>query len=199
MRECVTSDCRSRERAVTFGMLEIETERLLLRPMMDADFEWFAALRGNADVMRYIGSAGPMTREQSRERLDRYLACWETHELGMFSVRERGTATPVGWAGLQPREGSDEIEVGYAFGPPAWGRGLATEAARAAVRWGFEDRGLERIVAVAYPENDASRRVMDKLGMRYEGMRVVYGVDSVYYAVTVRDFTTSALPRARDC
>lgn len=177
-------------------MIEIETERLLLRPMTDADLEWYASLRADAEVMRFIGATGTLTREQSKERLDRLLACWTQHGLGMFSVRPRDDATPIGWAGLQPLDGSEEIEVGYGFGRPAWGRGFATEAARAVVRWGFADRALERIVAVAYPENDASRRVMEKLGMRHEGMRLVYGVESVYYSLTPNDFVPHASPRA---
>lgn len=178
-------------------MIEIETERLLLRPMTHADLDWFAALRGDPDVMRFIGANGPLTYEQSRERLDRYVSCWAQHELGMFGVRPRGNAESIGWAGLQPLDGSDEIEVGYAFGKDAWGRGMATEVARAVVRWGFTDRALERIVAVSYPENSASRRVMQKLGMRYEGTRIVYGVESVYYSLTPNDFAEHASPRAQ--
>ena len=119
--------------------------------------------------MRYIGHAGPLTRAQATERLERYVRCWQEHGLGMFGVRLRDQPMPVGWAGLQPLSGTDEIEVGYAFGKSAWGRGYATEVASALVQWGFEALGLERIVAVASPENAASRRVMDKLGMRYEG------------------------------
>jgi ribosomal-protein-alanine N-acetyltransferase len=92
-------------------------------------------------------------------------------------------------------DGTDEIEVGYAFGKDAWGRGYATEVARALVRWGFETLELERIVAVAYAENAASRRVMDKLGMRFEGVRYIYGTDSVYYSLTRSDFMDAALPR----
>lgn len=173
-------------------MTELVTTRLVLRRLTADDLAWLAALRGDAEVMRYIGSAGAVPLEQTRERLDRYLACWATHGLGMFSVREGPDGAPVGWAGLQPLEGTEEIEVGYAFGPSAWGRGYATEAARAVVRWGFEERSLERIVAIAYPENDASRRVMDKLGMRYEGTRLVHGVDSVYYTVTPHDFARAS-------
>ena len=176
-------------------MTEIVTERLTLRPLTADDLEWIAAFRGDADVMRYIGAAGPMTLEQSRERLDRYVACWADRGLGMFGVRELGGDAAIGWAGLQPLDETEEIEVGYAFGKAAWGRGIATEAARAVVRWGFEDLALERIVAIAYPENDASRRVMQKLGMRHEGMRLVHGVESVYYSLTPQNFVHCASPR----
>ena len=180
-------------------MTELVTERLVLRPLTADDLEWLAVLRGDADVMRYIGASGAVPFEHTRERLDRYLACWATHGLGMFSVREGADGAPVGWAGLQPLDGTEEIEVGYAFGPPAWGLGFATEAARAVVRWGFEVRSLARIVAVASPENAASRHVMDKLGMRYEGTRLVHGMESVYYAVTPHEFARASPRGAPDC
>ena len=98
----------------------------------------------------------------------------------------------MGWAGLQPLSGTDEIEVGYAFERAAWGRGYATEVASAIVQWGFEELGLERIVAVASPENAGSRRVMDKLGMRYEGVRPGSGQPSVYYSLTPAAFARAA-------
>jgi RimJ/RimL family protein N-acetyltransferase len=166
----------------------LETERLLLRQMSIDDLDWLAALRGDADVMRYIGSEGAVSREQTIERLDRYLQCWTDQGLGMFSIRLREMAEPVGWVGLQPLEQTGEIEVGYAFGKPAWGLGLATESARAVIEWGFAERGLDRIVAVATPENAASRRVMDKLGMRYEGIKNRYGHDCAYYSLTPMAF-----------
>lgn len=169
-------------------MTTLETKRLLLRQLSIDDLEWLVALRGDADVMRYIGSEGAVPREKTIERLDRYLQCWTDHSLGMFSIRLREMPDPVGWAGLQPLEEPGEIEVGYAFGKPAWGLGLATEAARAVVEWGFAERRLERIVAVASPENVASRRVMDKLGMRYEGIKNRYGQDCAYYSLTPVSF-----------
>jgi RimJ/RimL family protein N-acetyltransferase len=164
--------------------------------MAPDDLTWYAELAGDAEVMRYIGHAGPLTHAQATERLARYVRCWQEHGLGMFGVRLRDQPAPVGWAGLQPLSGTDEIEVGYAFGKSAWGRGYATEVASALVQWGFESLGLERIVAVASPENSASRRVMDKLGMCYEGVRPGTGPDSVYYSLTPPAFARAAPLRA---
>lgn len=169
----------------------LRTQRLDLQPLMLADLEWYAPLAADAEVMRYIG-VGSLTFAQATERLERYVRCWDEHGLGMFSVRLRDENLPVGWAGLQPLNGTSEIEVGYAFGGSAWGRGFATEVASAAVQWGFETCGLDRIVAVASSENGSSRRVLGKLGMRYEGVRPVYGHDSVYYSLTPADFARAA-------
>jgi RimJ/RimL family protein N-acetyltransferase len=185
-------------------MPTLRTPRFALQPMILADLGWYAKFAGDAEVMRYIGHTGPLSHAQATERLARYVRCWEEHGLGMFGVRLRDEALsdelpeelPVGWAGLQPLSGTDEIEVGYAFGRAAWGRGYATEVATAVVRWGFEQLGLERIVAVASAGNTGSRRVMDKLGMRYEGARPGSGQDSVYYSVTPAAFERAAPLRA---
>jgi RimJ/RimL family protein N-acetyltransferase len=166
--------------------------------MVLADLEWYERFAADADVMRYIGQAGPLTHEQAVERLARYVRCWDESGLGMFGVRPRDDDVPVGWAGLQPLEGTPEIEVGYAFGREVWGRGYATEVATAVVRWGFEERALDRIVAVASAENSGSRRVMDKLGMRYEGVRPAYGHDSVYYSLTPDAFARTASLRTHE-
>jgi ribosomal-protein-alanine N-acetyltransferase len=169
-------------------MIRLETERLVLTQLSIDDLEWLVAMRGDPDVMRYIGGEGAVSREKTVERVDRYLKCWTDEGLGMFGIRFRGESEPVGWAGLQPLEQTGEIEVGYAFGKPAWGRGLATEAARAALEWGFGKRALQRIVAVASPENTASTHVMQKLGMTYEGLRFRYGSDLAYYSITPEAF-----------
>jgi ribosomal-protein-alanine N-acetyltransferase len=177
-------------------MPTLRTPRLDLQPMVPADLAWYADFAADAEVMRYIGIAGPLTFAQAKERLERYVRCWDEHGLGLFGVRTRDAHVPIGWAGLQPLDGTTEIEVGYAFGKSAWGRGFATEVASAVVQWGFEERGLDRIVAVASPENRGSRRVMDKLGMGYERMRVVHGHESVYYSLTPAAFARSASLRA---
>jgi RimJ/RimL family protein N-acetyltransferase len=177
-------------------MTRLETPRLILTPLCTADLEWLVTMRGDPDVMRYIGGEGAVSREKTVERVDRYLRCWADHGLGMFGIRFHGAQEAVGWAGLQPLEQTGEIEVGYAFARAAWGRGLATEAARAALEWGFGERALDRIVAVASPENSASRHVMDKLGMTYEGLRFRYGTDCAYYSITSEAFAAHRAPES---
>ena len=146
---------------------EIETERLLLRAFTPDDFEAFAAMRADAEVMRFIGQAGPRTREQAREWLEENERGWIETRFGIWAVVEKANGELAGWCGLARLDGTEEVEVGYGLGRRAWGRGLATEAARASLRYGFERLGLRRIVAVVYPANHASRHVVEKLGLRY--------------------------------
>ncbi|WP_316787572.1 GNAT family N-acetyltransferase [Thermoleptolyngbya oregonensis] len=86
-------------------------------------------------------------------------------------------------------DSTPEIEVGYVLDCPFWGRGLATEAARASLQFGFDTLGLERIVAIARPENHASQRVMQKLGMTYEKDAFYYNCAVVYWAIAREHFS----------
>ncbi len=145
--------------------MEIFTPRLRLRALCEEDIELLVSLYADAEVMRgSSGVAEPRDRAGSEEWLRRTLAvataAWVT-----FRVDDRFTGSFLGRCGLRPEEGSNETELAYAFARAAWGRGIATEAATAVVRHGFET-GLTRIVSCALAENGASLRVLEKLGMR---------------------------------
>ncbi len=162
----------------------IETPRLILRPWTMDDYDDFLRLRTNPEIMRYIKPKGIPTAEQVRERLEKALAVHEKHGFGLCAVILRDTGRIIGWCGLQPFDETDEIEIGYAVEKEFWGQGIVSEAAAALLGYGFETVGLERIVAVAIPENRGSSRVMEKIGMTYEKNTVAYGNECVYYAMS---------------
>jgi ribosomal-protein-alanine N-acetyltransferase len=146
--------------------MDILTSRLRLRPLIDGDREDLVGLHRDPLVM--LGSSGvatPRTRAISEEWLQRTLRLPSTDGWGTFRVEEQSTGVFLGRCGLRPEEGSSDTEIAYAFARHAWGRGIATEAATAVVRNGF-DAGLDRIVACALVENPASLRVLEKMGMR---------------------------------
>jgi len=172
--------------------LIIETNRLLMRPLMADDLPTLIRLRADEDVSRYIGGKRMQSPEMIEQRFRFYLACHEQRGYGMAMILRKSDGATLGWGGLQPLEETGEIEVGYGFDKPFWGQGYATEAAAAWLRFGFEQAGLERIVAVAIPENVASRHVMEKLGMHYEREAQHYGNNCVFYAITRAEF----VPRA---
>ncbi len=177
---------------------EIETARLRLRAFAHEDLEAFAALRADAGVMRYIGLGGvygPQTREQAAGWLERNERRWREHGLGMWAVVEKeNDGGLLGWCGLGRLEDTETIEVGYGLAPRAWGRGLATEAARASLRFAFEELALPRVVAVANPDNAASRRVMEKLGMTYVRLAHHYGASLAFYEILRENFRPDASP-----
>lgn len=177
----------------------IETERLLLRPFTLADLPTLRTMRAREEVSLYLGTSALQTQEFVSERLHAYLECYRLHGLGMAAVTEKSGGEFIGWSGLQPLEfgwndnwpranETEEIEVGYGFDTPHWGKGYATEVAAAWLRYGFEEAGLRRIVAVASPENRGSWRVMEKLGMKYVTTEPHYGSECVFYAISRDEF-----------
>lgn len=173
---------------------EIETARLVLRQFTVADFDEFAAMRGDAAVMRYIGKGTPQDEQQARAWLEKNELRWAQHDLGMWAVVPKDGKTLIGWCGLAMLDDTDEVEVGYGLAQPHWGKGLASEGASASLRYGFEVLNLERIVAVALPENTASRHVMEKLGMKYERDAYYYSCNVAYYAVSRDEFKPDPAP-----
>ena len=170
----------------------IETDRLLMRPPTRADLPALVALRSDEDVSRYLGGAAKARPEVLDKRLDFYIGCVASHGFAMGPLLLKEGGAMIGWGGLQPLEETGEIEVGYSFAKAHWGRGYATEMAAAWLRYGFERAGLARIVAVASPENTASRHVMEKLGMRYEKNARHYNTDCVFYSIAREDFRPPA-------
>jgi RimJ/RimL family protein N-acetyltransferase len=169
----------------------IETERLLIRPFTIDDLSELRRMRLDEDVSRYLGTPEMRTPEFVERRLRFYIACQEKHGFSMSKAVRKTDGVMVGWGGLQPLEETGEIEVGYGFDKPFWGQGYATELASAWLRYGFERVRLKRIVAVAVPENTASTRVMEKLGMKYEKRALHYGTECVFYAISREEFKPS--------
>ncbi|MEV4351025.1 GNAT family N-acetyltransferase [Actinoplanes sp. NPDC049596] len=157
----------------------LETERLILRQWRDDDLDALAAMNADPDVMRYILDGSVLDRRESADRLERMRAVWARNGFGLFAVEGRDEGVLLGWAGLSVPNFLPEVlpavEIGWRFAREHWGRGYATEAAAAALRFGFEDCGIERVISIRHPENERSRRVMDKLGLVYEFDTVVPG------------------------
>ncbi|MFB6783440.1 GNAT family N-acetyltransferase [Streptomyces sp. NPDC056352] len=151
-------------------MVMLETPRLLLRRWREEDVAPLAAVNADPEVMRWIGDGSVRDEQQTRSGIEALEYEWEAQGFGLFAVEIRSTRELVGFTGLSIPDFLPEVlpavEVGWRLGRAHWGQGLATEAAAAAVRFGFEDRGLERIVSIAQVGNDASERIMVKLGMR---------------------------------
>ena len=164
----------------------IETERLRLREFepRDADATRFFS---DPDVMRFIpgGARDPALHEtRFAALLTKGREHWELHGYGLWALELKQSGAVIGHAGLQRLPDADEIEVYYLLDKPYWGRGLAAEAAKAVLAYGFTTGGLDRIVAIAMPDNGASLRVMEKAGMRRVGPAHHYGIDCIKYELT---------------
>ena len=179
----------------TAALPPLRTERLELRRCAAADLEPLLAVFGDAAVMRYVGAERrPLGRDQVSALLARADADWAEHGFGLLAIMERETGRLVGEAGLQYLEAGPDIEIGYTLARAAWGRGYATEAARAILRWGFAGLRLHRIVAVVDQANAASLVVLEKLGMRRRGLRECYGAIMVEHALSLGEWRDAAGP-----
>jgi ribosomal-protein-alanine N-acetyltransferase len=164
-------------------MLEIETARLRLRMFRPSDLDALSRITGDVEVMKYLGTSGARTREKTKNTIDAILRHWDEHGFGIWALDHRADGRLIGWCGLQMLEKTPEVEVAYLLAKAYWNQGLATEAARASIEYGLDELKLERIVAIARPENVGSYRVMEKVGMKYERDAHFYNVDVVYYAI----------------
>lgn len=148
-----------------------ETTRLAARPLQPADLPALLDVYGDADAMRWVGEGRAITTEECIAWLEVTAANYQRHGYGMCALVERESGTVVGFCGLVHPGGQPEAEIKYAFRRSCWGRGFATEAARALLAWGAARHGLRRVIATTAPENTASHRVLTKAGMRAAGLR----------------------------
>lgn len=149
---------------------ELRTARLLLRGWRPDDRAPFADLNGDPRVTEFLGRM--RDRAASDELVDRIQEHWARHGFGLWAVERGDDGAFLGFTGLSspPFEASftPAVEVGWRFGHHAWGQGYATEAAEAALGFGFERLGLDEIVSFTTVANARSRRVMERLGMRHD-------------------------------
>jgi RimJ/RimL family protein N-acetyltransferase len=162
----------------------IGTERLNLRGFAQTDIDRLAEILGDPVVMKYMPGDEPWPREWAERELRNLIEHWDRHSYGRWAVVDREDERMIGWCGLAFLPELNETEVAYLLDKDYWNRGYATEAARISLRYGFEEVGLDRIIALAFPENVASIRVMEKIGMRYERMTHVWRLDLVQYEIT---------------
>lgn len=154
-------------------MNAIETARLRMAPLSEAELEEYVALWAETDAMRYWGTGGPWERDVAERHFEASLPYWRDRGFGKRSIVEKETGRWLGyaeiatidfWDGFAP----DDVEIGWMLTPSAWGRGFGTEAATAVRDEAFERVGLAQVFALYYPENAASGRILEKLGMTYE-------------------------------
>ena len=173
-------------------MTVLETERLRLRPFTMRDGPTLARLYGDDVIMRHTrhgrGLKPEAAKTEARANVTNYTDHWRRLGYGIWAVTDRPTGRLLGRCGLHHIKEVDAVEVLYLLNKTVWGRGLATEAAAAALRFGFEQAGLPRIIAVARPENGPSRKVMEKLGLTYRSTVSLWGFDLAWHEIAREDW-----------
>jgi RimJ/RimL family protein N-acetyltransferase len=147
---------------------ELRTERLLLRAFRADDFEPFAAIVSDPEVVRYLDDGEPISREECWRGIALFIGHWHLRGYGWWAVEHRHTGEFLGRIGLYNPEGWPGIEIGWLLAQHAWGTGLATEGAAAALTYAFDILHVNHIISLIDPRNTRSIRVAQKLGETYE-------------------------------
>jgi ribosomal-protein-alanine N-acetyltransferase len=169
------------------GERVIETARLVLRRMRRTDEDALLAVLGDPVAMQYYPAA--YSREEVRRWIKRWGASYAEHGYGLYAMALKSTGEVIGDCGhaKQDVEGETEIEIGYHVLRALQGQGYATEAARACVKYGFETLGARKLISLIRPENMASRRVAEKMGMRFEKEIIRKGFATLVYSLRLPD------------
>jgi RimJ/RimL family protein N-acetyltransferase len=160
----------------------IRTARQLLRRMTPDDAQGMFELNGDPEVLRYTFDDPFASVGAARAFLQDYRHVYDREGFARFAAIDAGTGAFLGWCGLR-RQPDGEIDLGYRYKREAWGRGYATEASLASLRFGFDDAKLARIIARAHVDNAASIRIMQKIGMRFEANDTFADRPAVRYAI----------------
>ena len=179
------------------GLYEIETERLLLRQWRDGDWQALHRTYGDQEVMGWIGATA-VDVAGTAAAVGRMSMHWRLLGYGMFALEERSSGELLGRVGLMlhpdwPLDGP-KIEVGWTLQRSAWGRGYATEGARASLAFGFGELGLPVIFSMTRPDNTRSRAVMERCGLTQRGEIEYHGWLQVHYAIDRSGWPPSGAP-----
>ena len=164
-------------------MKSLETERLLLRQWREDDFESYARICADPEVMRYLGGQ-PLTRMEAWRHMAYLVGHWQLRGYGHWAVEEKSSGRLIGRMGFFNPEGWPGFEVGWTLGRDSWGKGYATEAARHMLAHAFGDMGREHVISIIHPDNRASIRVAEKMGEQLEGETELMGTRVLIYGVT---------------
>jgi RimJ/RimL family protein N-acetyltransferase len=161
----------------------LTTPRLVLRPWQLEDASVLFDILQQADILKYF----PRTTPPPIDRVEKYIAHhhahWQERGYGHWAVVENETKLVIGWCGLEFLPETAETEVAYLLSTPFWGKGFATEAARASLAYGFDVVRLQQVIGLVHPENIASRRVLEKNGLAYTHRAVYFGMELDRFAI----------------
>ena len=152
-------------------MIVLETERLILRQLTIADAEFVLELLNEPSFLQYIGDRGVRNLEDARQYiLNRLATSYERNGFGLYLVELREGRIPIGISGLVKRATLPDADIGFAFLPAYWSKGYALESAAAVMNYARETLKLDRILAITSPDNEASAKLLGKIGLRFERM-----------------------------
>lgn len=159
----------------------LETTRLKLRKFRDSDWEPYAVMCAEPDVMRYLGTGVTLSRDDAWRSIASILGHWQLRGYGMWALESKETGDLVGRAGFIDPPGWPGFELGWVLGKPHWGKGYATEAAREALRYAYAVLKRDRVISLIRHANTPSIRVAERLGSKLAGEVELLGAKALVY------------------
>jgi RimJ/RimL family protein N-acetyltransferase len=169
-------------------MQTLRTQRLVLRMFREDDFEQYAMMMADADVARYLSDGRPLSRADAWRQLAYVLGHWQLRGYGLWAVEEAETRRLAGRIGFLDPEGWPGFELGWTLAREFWGRGYATEGARRALEFAFDEMGREHVISLIRPDNLPSLRVAARLGEKLERSVELFGSEALVYGISRADW-----------
>jgi RimJ/RimL family protein N-acetyltransferase len=163
--------------------IELETDRLLLRMWREeTDFEPFAEMCGDENVMRFLGGK-PLDRLEAWRNMAFHIGHWELRGYGHWAVEEKSSGKFIGRLGFLNPVGWPAFEIGWTLSHSAWGKGYASEGARRALAYAFKELDKPHVISLIHPDNKNSIRVAEQLGETLEGKTQLFGHEVLIYGI----------------
>jgi RimJ/RimL family protein N-acetyltransferase len=181
---------------MTEGIVSPETERLRLRMFRESDLDAYAAMCGDAEVMRYLGDGRPLTRSDAWRNMALMIGHWHLRGFGMWAVDEKASGRMIGRIGAWYPDGWPGKEIGWTLCRDCWGRGFATEAGRAAIEHAFTVLHWPEVISLIRRGNAQSIRVAERVGESLAGTVQALGHEVFVYRLTREQWQTTHSPLA---
>lgn len=162
-------------------MKSIQTERLKLEFFREKDVDRYYHILKQENVSKWLGSGDPITKDKIEKIIKNDLKHWDKYKIGTWAVKLKKSSKIIGHCGFNYIEKLDAFELLYAFDQAYWRKGYASEAASASLEWAKKHTDLKKVIALAYPNNQGSIKVIDKLDFTYVGKKTLFGVELNLY------------------
>ena len=169
----------------------ITSPRFSLRELRDEDAGELHRILQNPEVLRYFPSRNPPTMAKVEKLVESQQVHWDKHGYGWWALADGGSDALIGWCGLNYLPDTDEVELKYLLAEDCWGKGIATEASLLSLRAGIMGTAIEQVVGIVHPENIASQRVLEKVGMSFVNEAHYFGMDCLRYILTRETYEDS--------
>lgn len=173
---------------------ELATERLLLKQFEQSYLADYKVIMGQDLVGKQLPKGRGFSAEETEQLFNNIIKFWQKNGFGIWAVVEKKSGRLIGHCGLNHVNELNQVEILYALSQDYWGKGYATEGAYASLKFGFDLLKLDKIIGLTKLENEASIKVLEKLGLSYQGNKRVFGIECRYFEIGEQEFK-----RKSDC